>query len=99
MFSGASGKVLKRATGTGIVRVDSGVATTTSDGSGLTLNATNLTSGLVPSARLSSSILDTVYGYTPMNSTAFSGTSKITVGTTQPTSPAAGDIWLDTTGL
>lgn len=39
----------------------------------------------------------TVTGGIPTWSTVLSGTSKISVGTTAPTSPATGDLWVDTT--
>ena len=74
-------------------------------------------SGSVSAA--TSSDINTLYGYTPLNpsgsgasltgitatqvgalaTTAFSGTTKITVGTSTPSSPASGDLWIDTTGL
>ena len=31
-----------------------------------------------------------------VNSTVFSGLSKITVGTSQPANPTTGDLWVDT---
>ena len=36
------------------------------------------------------------YTDTKLPGTAFSGTSKITVGTSAPSSPSVGDIWVDT---
>ena len=120
LFSGTTGKILTRATGTGFAYSTSGVFSTTVNGSTLTtLNASNLSSGTVAAARggagtvtgvlyangsgttsaASTAQVNSVIGYTPMNSTAFSGTSKITVGTSAPGSPSAGDIWVDTTGL
>jgi len=33
---------------------------------------------------------------TTLQSTAFSGLSKITVGPTPPSSPSIGDLWVDT---
>ena len=38
----------------------------------------------------------TVSGGLPTWQTRFSGTSKITVGTSAPVSPATGDLWIDT---
>ena len=35
-------------------------------------------------------------GFTPLADSAFSGLSKITVGTTQPSNPSVGDLWVDT---
>lgn len=35
-------------------------------------------------------------GFTPLNSTSFSGLTKITVGTIQPSNPSIGDLWIDT---
>jgi len=120
LYSGTTGKVLTNATGTGILRIDTGVLSTTTNGSTLTtLNASNLSSGTVAAARggagttsgvlkangsgtvsaATSTDIDTLYGYTPLNSTVLAGTSKITVGATQPSSPAVGDIWVDITGL
>ena len=120
VFSGTTGKILTRATGTGYAYITNGVLGTSANGSTFTtLNASNLSSGTVAAARggagtvsglmyangsgavsaATSTQVNTAIGYTPMNSTAFSGTSKITVGTTQPVSPSAGDIWFDTTGL
>lgn len=33
---------------------------------------------------------------TKLNTSAFSGLTKITVGTNEPTSPSVGDLWVDT---
>ncbi len=33
---------------------------------------------------------------TKLNATALSGLTKITVGTTEPTNPSVGDLWIDT---
>jgi len=78
--------------------LSSGVVAAARGGAG-TINGILKANGSGVVSAVSSTDVNTLYGYTPMANTAFSGFSKITVGTVAPSAPSANDIWVDTTGL